>query len=442
MVYASFFNVIRKYAEGTDVFNMVSKKFYHFPLSWEEITEAVREDEMVREQLIEVGLFSTKPGYMEQLDDYFRRLEQEDNRNLVVYFCVTSRCGVGCSYCFQNHTNRTDSSEYLVDRFLELLERRLARAPVPPIFYLVLFGGEAIRREDLCCRLLEGASSACRRHSVILKAYLAANGICEREENLLPLKERGLSGIQVTFDGPEAIHRKTRGDTYTVAMSMLPHYERMFNLSIKYNLTRNSVQAEHIAEFLDDVSTSGVARDTLIVPEAVVPTITYKDDSVLFNYNDTDLPSAFREFFNQASRRGLRATLSSAFHPPCFLRRRNVLEIQPDGIVTCCENGYGLEEFIYGNIGSMEELTPAKPHISGAMRRAAEEKCMHKRCPFFPLCESGCFMVKYMKNVPFHYAECHREYFENFFPFLFEVFSKRESTPKKRDQGHLWSETL
>ncbi|MCP4213341.1 MAG: radical SAM protein, partial [bacterium] len=260
------------------------------------------------------------------------------------------KCGNKCPYCFQNHTQRQDTSLFLVERFLELLERRLAEQPPVPLLFLILFGGEPIRRDDLCLFLLKGARKICERHNVKLAAYLAANGILEQEGNLLPLKNEGLLGIQVTFDGPGNVHQKTRGNTYRKAMKMLPYYSKMFYLSLKYNLTKESGTRENISTFLDDLVNSGVPAGTLVVPEAVVPTLTYNDTEVIFPHYAPELPAVFLQFFKMALERSFRCTLSSAFHPPCFLRRKNVLEIQPDGYVTVCENGYGLNEFLNGNI--------------------------------------------------------------------------------------------
>lgn len=154
MPYPSFFNVFCHRDHATRVFSLVTKRFFYFPFPWDEVVDVADADHDVAAKLLQSGSFLEHRGYLDQIDEYFQRMEKQDNRNLAVYFCVTSKCSMGCPYCYLNHVARRDSSIGLVDKFLELLKSRLYKAPHIPVLHLVLTGGEPLGRIDLCLRLL------------------------------------------------------------------------------------------------------------------------------------------------------------------------------------------------------------------------------------------------------------------------------------------------
>jgi len=138
MLYPSFFNVFAEDGPQTRVCSLVSKRFYEFPLPWDEVITCAAEDADVADRLVQAGLLMTREGYVEQIDEYLKRADLADGEELAVYFCVTSACGLSCPYCYLNHTARRAASPAVIDAFLAALDCRLSEPPFPSVMHLVL----------------------------------------------------------------------------------------------------------------------------------------------------------------------------------------------------------------------------------------------------------------------------------------------------------------
>jgi uncharacterized protein len=155
-------------------------------------------------------------GYQDQLSE----LDQAPPGQRLWYHMtvlITTRCNLGCSYCFQNAgsveplaggappripvaTLRDDTTAAI----LEFCRRQMAEREAERLD-LMLFGGEPTLRLDHCLRLLEGA-----QRLGLARASMISNGTRLGPGAAAALERAGLQSVQVTLDGDAPVHDSLR----------------------------------------------------------------------------------------------------------------------------------------------------------------------------------------------------------------------------------------
>jgi len=130
---------------------------------------------------------------------------------------ITTRCNLGCSYCFQNTGPAVSRSGAVPSRIpaavlhddstaaiLEFCRRQMAEREAERLD-LMLFGGEPTLRLDQCLRLLDGA-----RQMGLARASMISNGTRLGPDAAAALERAGLQSVQVTLDGDAPVHDSLR----------------------------------------------------------------------------------------------------------------------------------------------------------------------------------------------------------------------------------------
>lgn len=153
----------------------------------------------------------------------FFRPYREDNYAVTVL--TATACNLGCGYCFQNTAAADPGSsapprirkaaldESLVDATLAFVERQQSATNLST-GSLLLFGGEPLLNVPACRRLLDGM-----RQLGLIDAEIVTNGVLLSPDIARDLHAAGLRRVQITFDGPRALHDQVRvtrngGPTY------------------------------------------------------------------------------------------------------------------------------------------------------------------------------------------------------------------------------------
>jgi radical SAM protein with 4Fe4S-binding SPASM domain len=91
-------------------------------------------------------------------------------------------------------------------------------------------------------------------------------------------------------------------------------------------------------------------------------------------------------------------SLRHVFQPPCMYTQENpsTILIRPDGVVSRCISVFNDDsDFTVGNIND-----PKLSLINHNIKKIIEDnaiKCKINKCPYFPLCMTGCPSLKKMK---------------------------------------------
>lgn len=423
----SFFLKIYKKRGRVLVFCLWSRKLFLLHSSWDEILEKASKDNSQKEQFISLGLLTEAESYKEEINDYFNCKIRINKERLRIYFTITSRCDLKCRYCFENHLKRSDAKIEDIKLFAGLLEKSLEINRKITEVELTLFGGEPLLKVDSCCLLLSLVKGICLRRNISCKFAMVSNGIVIKKQKLNDLKKLGLVDIQVTFDGWKNSHdeiRKTGRMGYEDLLNNVSWLGRSFNLILKYNIRKQNTN--DFANFIDDVKSLELKNVTIKL-EALQSTLTNNDDLFYFSPLDQKLADTYFDLAKIVMAHDLKVDISSAIKPSCMVSMPNSLMIEPDGDISACVSAYKIPNLCLGNIKKMKTaLLPisnkdGKIKIRKNILDAMEKKCLPEKCPYFPICETGCLFVKETLKMDYDIPYCRKQYFDKLIPRLIEL---------------------
>ena len=133
------------------------------------------------------------------------------SRGLGLTIAPTLACNFACPYCYENSVPGVMSQE-VQDAVVALVERRATRGDEIQVTW---YGGEPLIAltvvEALSARMVE----VCDTANVAYSAYMVSNGYLVTPNVIEVLKRCRVSAMQITIDGPRAIHdsrRKLKAD--------------------------------------------------------------------------------------------------------------------------------------------------------------------------------------------------------------------------------------
>jgi len=88
--------------------------------------------------------------------------------------------------------------------------------------------------------------------------------------------------------------------------------------------------------------------------------------------------------------------------------------ISADGNIFKCLSGVGRQDFVVSNIYKREEL----PNY---MFLDMYKECFAKKCPYIPLCNTGCRFNGYLKTNNIHSNDCKKEVLDTINPELLAI---------------------
>lgn len=410
----------------TWVFNPLIRKIQHFSCGWDAIIKKATENEELKNNLLNLGLLTNTANYSEEIKEYFRRKQNQIHKSLNVCFTITTKCDLSCRYCFQNHLKREDTSTEIIDTFCVLLNKKLSEEPGIKKVIITLFGGEPLIRLDLCLHLLNSVRNICETKGVKNYFSMTTNGLYAESAGLDSLNSAGLKSVQITFDGSEELHNKLRGknfvnkNMYAFTLENLFLYIERFTTTLKYNINKNQSN-ESFTAFLKALEHLNLLSKVKINIEALQEPLANRDDSFFFKPNDPNLAKTYLSLANIAHKFKVAFDISSAFRPPCMVTSDSSFMIQPDGTISSCVSAYNMPELTLGNIQKLDNLDLNRDYYRNLIMEAASKMCINRRCPFFPICGTGCFFVKTVEGLAFEQPYCRSAFYSHIIPGLIRL---------------------
>lgn len=429
--YNSPFNILSAHEKdgisSAIVHNLVTNNVYVFERKWENIVLAANENDEIANALASKYLIVETKDYITNIVNYFK-VKDANNKRLLFYYTVTTKCDLHCKYCFQKHIERKDTSSETIKQFGRWIREGVETSDknIDEIM-LVLFGGDPINSAELSCDLLKTVKEICESFSLGMRSIMVTNGIQKDVNIVSKLINNGLKTVQVSFDGPREIHNLTRSETYDVILSNLEFYQKYFHLKIKYNISKESAKVEAFEEFLSDLEKQEMRKEYIIGLEALQGTSTnLGSGSGCFEYANMELGKVFTNFANIGHARGFRISLKSAFQPPCMFTSEKCFMIETNGDIINCDTAYEIKNFKMGNVYDTPLVKLGKDKNRKYIFELVEKNCAKKQCSYFPLCETGCFFQRYVDNKSFVDVLCREKYIKSFFPQFTNLFLRKE----------------
>jgi AdoMet-dependent heme synthase len=174
-----------------------------------------------------------------------------------VQWHLTERCNLACAHCYQKGKNAAEmvlpEIKSAVKKISSTIRQwsDLYEIPFSPSFSIT--GGEPFLRKDLSKILLE-----INRHHFGISVL--TNGTLVATEEARMLADLPVKGVQVSLEGPEAVHEAVRGKgSFCSAVKGIEHL-RDADIEITINVTLSDMNADYFKDMVLLASDLGVSR--------------------------------------------------------------------------------------------------------------------------------------------------------------------------------------
>ncbi|MCK5505936.1 MAG: radical SAM protein, partial [Thermodesulfovibrionia bacterium] len=177
--------------------------------------------------------------------------------DFLIQWHLTEKCNLACSHCYQTgeENGELTSSEAgeTVREISDTLSIWNKNYEIDFSPSVNLTGGEPLLRGDLFEILYEFKN-------IGFDTYLLTNGILVDNEKAKRLYDAGVKGVQVSIEGPEAVHESIRGKkSFSASMRGVKHLLDA-GLEVTLNVTVSRLNAEYMLDMVGLASASGVHK--------------------------------------------------------------------------------------------------------------------------------------------------------------------------------------
>ncbi len=265
---SSKFNVYRQRGVQTGIFNTLSGRWTLFGAATAAGIRANRlrglSPATIRRAAAVGALVPDELDEDESYRSCYRRL-RDDSGRLAVICVLTYACNLRCPYCFEDgrHEQSAVLEGELVDRVLSAIRRKCEEEETTDLA-VMLFGGEPLLRLETCEKILGTLAGWCRRHGRRFTGSMSSNGTLLTGERLARLAPH-LDVVQLTFDGPRAIHDTIRipgsgGGTYDKIVAA-GHLLLDHGVSVHVRIQASEQNRDRIPELVRDLDAQGLVGD-------------------------------------------------------------------------------------------------------------------------------------------------------------------------------------
>ena len=300
-------------------------------------------------------------------------------------------CNFDCPYCFEAKHPSIMSAE-VEAAIMDALTDQLPRITG---FSVNWFGGEPLVGKRPLLSLSDKFIACCDKSGVSYDASITTNGYLLDEKTCEELRERRVSQVQVSLDGPPEIHDLMRPltsgrGTFWEIVRNLRHAVDYFDVSVRINADRRNVpHAERLLQILADEGLSGkmsIGLGQLVTVNggSEAPSASYSSPC----FTNHEYALAEQEFQDLAAAYGFASGAAPVpLGTPCTAVRSNELVVGSRGELYKCYESVGNPRDVVGNIRHYNEA-------DGRLARwlkydpFSDDEC--KSCIALPVCMGGC----------------------------------------------------
>jgi len=332
------------------------------------------------------------PGDFDELEFLGNLYEKSRKweKDLGVAIVLTLNCNFDCVYCYQDHL-ALDMPKKVEDSILKYVKRNLPGLEKLAISW---FGGEPTLRMERIKNLSAILMNSCENNGCTYQSAITTNGFLLTGANAEILKTCCIENVQVTLDGPAAIHDQRRflksgkGTFDTILDNVMTSAHLFEKFTLRINIDRfNANSIIQLLEILEPIKNE--------VRLAFRPTQSYEfsKNSVHPTFSQSEYLPIEDRLIDEASQRGFRILigytgLSSTF---CSAYRQNVFTVDPYGDVHRCPNVIGRRKDRYGFLNREGVLIRNDNSIQREWDTYTPLDTTECRvCIALPLCMGGC----------------------------------------------------
>jgi uncharacterized protein len=314
-----------------------------------------------------------------------------DPNRLDVVIMPTMNCNFACPYCYELHKSGTLMSDETEQAIRLWLQREV---PHFKVLLLNWFGGEPLLSYDRIVGLGTFIKKTCANHKVALLTNITTNGYLLSESRIKELIQTGYYDYQITVDGPENFHNRTRvlhDGTGTFArvfnnIVLLAEAHSKVKISVRINFNQDNLHS------IPDLLTLFPAPIRLQLRIVFEPIFGEMCISATENIPSVEISTSLIRCYSLARELGYDVTLGS-IQPGklvyCYAERNNQFIINYSGdIFKCSVSTFDPEDRV-GRLSSDGQVTFEQEQLNKWMGiDLFDQGCCS--CKFLPLCMGGC----------------------------------------------------
>jgi possible arylsulfatase regulator len=311
-----------------------------------------------------------------------------------IMIAPTTGCNFDCPYCFEPKKNPKSISKEVEDKIIEYINNQEDIDKLN----LTWYGGEPLlilnEIERIYDRIINETSKTVNSHTMVSNGYLL-------NEKAIAFMERSkMDRIQITLDGIESNHNKTRSLRLTNEPTFKTITKNIENLAkrlpeIRISL-RVNINKTNYHDFIDiyRLYNQDTWQKNIFVYPGIIREDTADKCSLCHNsYSSNELLDLYKIFSDE----GINVDFMPRFSGKgCMIQKSRSFIIGPEGELYKCWNDVSDPDKIIGSImdddrrnyttlmSYMNELNPF------------DDKC--KDCKIFPICDGGCGNLRY-RNI-------------------------------------------
>jgi uncharacterized protein len=318
----------------------------------------------------------------------------------VLYECIqpTAACNLGCGYCGQQHVNRrldAATQSAIAERIAGKLEEGYS------LLRVGWFGAEPLAGLSAIRTLTERLMAICAERGRRYDAHMVTNGLGLTPRVADELIERlGVSEIEITLDGPAAVHdarrptKRGRASFERIFANLLALARRPSDevgIVIRCNVDRTN--ADYVPDFIDMLADHGLAPRVSLY---FAPIHAWGNDADAVALDPQDYADREVDWLACAALRGFRPALLPGPKPlVCMAVNPHAELIDSFGQVFNCSEAPLVAAYGTPNVYAMGSVT-AERHSDAADRLerflddVEDRAAPCSRCPMLPVCGGAC----------------------------------------------------
>ncbi len=315
----------------------------------------------------------------------------------------TLACNFKCPYCYENQQfSHTSMLQEVMDGILNYLNEAIK--PTTQMLSVSWYGGEPL----LAMKQIEFLSKAfmklAEERNLQYKATCVTNGYLLSKKNVDTLLQYKVRALQVTLDGPKAIHDKRRkladgtGTWQTIIDNIKYALSQKLMIHIRVNIDKENI--DYVEELCNELKEENIFDEVTVSLGAVL-----SFGNVCRSVEDTiiTLEDANKKLGTDKIRAILKKSIGQARrHVPnytgCVAVATNSLIVGPSGELYKCTKTIGSPEEICGDIFNVDKNHPNIKKWEG-VGNLEIDNC--QKCSLLPVCSGdGCAFDQVISGKP------------------------------------------
>ena len=319
-----------------------------------------------------------------------------NTRGLGLVIAPTTGCNFACPYCFEGEKDNKVMTSEVIDDLILFIKSYKETSHLNITWY----GGEPLNAFGLMKEIVKRIKDEC--HQKIASQSIITNGYLITDEVIKFMRAENFNFIQITFDGVEEHHNKTRflkGSFSPTFSRIMSNVDRLYRempekckISLRININKDNEQ--DYAEMYKLVNDKYPNQRISVYPGFIRES--NKDNSRMC-YKSLTGKSMF-DFFKKVEAQGLKVN----YYPKrkdkgCMICSGNDFVIGPEGELYKCWNDFNHPDRI---VGYLKDKKMTNTSLIGKYSFEAtiysDPKC--KDCKLFPICDGGCGWFRYQNT--------------------------------------------